>query len=220
MIKTKSQILLEGRYDSLTRIIVNDMMYFIKDTEGEIDEKISIDLPEYVEKYEHSLSKIKVGVELIIHRTNDDIIYNNDKLPYYINTYIAEDDTLVVGLTIDESYGKRYYEEIFYKLNEDVRHEIEHFTQNIFSDREKPLQDTAKYETTYEHHMDPSEIEALAHGFYRRAKIEKRPFESIILDDLNKDISLGNLSQKEADEILKAIIDYSKKRLPDAIYLK
>lgn len=219
MIKTKSQILLEGRYDSLTRKIVNDMMVFIKDTEGDLDESISIELPDYVDKYESPNVAVKISSELIIYRTDEDIIYGNKNVPYHVHTYIAEDDTLVVQITIDESYGRKYYEEIFYKLNEDVRHEIEHFTQYIYPDRQKPLQNTAEYETTYKHHMDPSEIEALAHGFYRRAKLEKRPFESIILDDLNKDIVLGNLSQKEADEILKAIIDYSKKRIPDAIYL-
>lgn len=219
MIKTKSQILLEGRYDSLTRRIVNDIMFFIKDTEGDLDESISIELPDYVDRYESPNVAVKISSELMIYRTSEDIIYGEKNVPYHVHTYIAEDDTLVTQVTIDESYGRRYYEEIFYKLNEDVRHEIEHFTQYIYSDRQKPLQNTAEYESTYAHHMDPSEIEALAHGFYRRAKLEKRPFESIILDDLNKDINSGDLSKQEADEILKAIIDYSKKRIPDAIYL-
>ena len=113
---------------------------------------------------------------------------------------------------------KKYYEEMFYKINEDVRHEVEHYLQNIFSDRQQPLQDTADYETTFAHHMDPSEVEALVHGFYRRAKLEKRPLDEVMLEDIQKDIQDGNLTPDEGDTLLRIWVKYAVRNLPHAKY--
>jgi hypothetical protein len=158
---------------------------------------------------------------LFVIRTDEDILYGEKNIPYYIKTYISDDDVLVVEVLIDNSYGKKYYGEIFYKLNEDVRHEIEHYLQNIFSDRQQPLiPNTAEYKTVYSHHMDPSEVEALVQGFYRKSKLEKKPLDIVMLDDLNKDIEYGDLTQKEADELLSTWINYARRRLPNAIYSK
>lgn len=222
MIKTKSQILLEGRYDSFTKTIVNDLMSEIKGTELTKD-SFFFDLPydKTGEEYYTHESGLKINLELVVNRTNEDIIYGEKNIPYYIKTYIADDDTLVIEMIIDNSYGQKYYEEIFYKLNEDVRHEIEHYLQNIFTDRQQPLiPNTAEYESTYSHHMDPSEIEALVQGFYRRSKIEKKPLDVVMMDDLNKDIELGNLTQKESEDLLNKWINYARRRLPHAIYSK
>jgi hypothetical protein len=107
---------------------------------------------------------------------------------------------------------------MFYKINEDVRHEIEHYLQNIFKDRQQPLQDTADYNTTFAHHMDPSEVEALVHGFYRRAKLEKRPIDVVMIEDVQKDIQDGNLTPDEGDTLLSVWVKYAVNKLPHAKY--
>lgn len=219
----KGKILFEGRYDSLTKTIVDDLMVFFKKTKGLIDDIQYVELPydkNGDEYYTHE-SGLYFNVDLIVNRTDESIFYGEKEIPYHIHTYIAEDDTLVVELTINDTYGEKYYQEIFYKLNEDIRHEIEHYLQNIFPDRQKPLiPNTAKYESTFEHHMDPSEVEALVYGFYRRAKLEKKPIDVVMLDDLNKDVEVGNITRDEAQELLKKWVIFSKRRLPDAIYSK
>jgi len=177
MIKSKKQILLEGRYDSFTRIISNDIFRSIKETEGDLEHTHQIDLPYDIngeKRYGHE-SGLGVEVDLIIERTDNTILYGNRELPYYIKTYVDTDDVVVMEVTIDETYGRNFYEEMFYKINEDVRHELEHHLQNIFDDRQQPIQDTVNYETVFAHHMDPSEVEALVRGFHRRAKLEKNP---------------------------------------------
>ena len=146
MIKSKKQILLEGRYDSFTRIISKDIFRSIKETEGDTEDKHYIDLPYDVngeERYGHE-SGLGIEVDLRIQRTDNTIIYGNRELPYHINTYVATDDVLVMEVTIDETYGREFYEEMFYKINEDVRHELEHHLQNIFDDRQQPIQDTTR----------------------------------------------------------------------------
>lgn len=224
MIKTKSQILLEGRYDSFTRQIVNDIMYYIKYSEDYVDESINVDLPEESEFYEHEIG-LKINLELIINRVDGIIIYGNKKLPYHVNSYIAEDDFMVIEITIDNRTGRGYYQEIYYKLMEDVRHEIEHYIQYLgitderFKEKPQPV-GSSSYETTYEHHSDPSEVEALVRGFYRRAKSERKPIDTIMWSVLNYEISHNNLTKQEADNLFNLWLKYSRRNLPDAIYSK
>jgi len=224
--KINKDILLEGKYDSVTRIVSNDIFKNIKDTEGELDEAISFSLP-----YDETGDDYYVGpnvqfeVELLIYRTNDDISYGDKKLPYFIKTYISVGGLIFCEITIDESYGKDFYQEIYYKINEDIRHEIEHYIQELgvsdkkFKERQQPLiSNTSDYENTFQHHMDPSEVEALVHGFYRKAKISKKPLDVVMLDDLKQDIDNGNLNQKEAQILFNTWLKYAKIKLPNAIY--
>jgi hypothetical protein len=224
MIKTKSQILLEGRYDSFTRQIVNDIMYYLKYSEDYVDESINVDLPEESEFYEHKIG-LKINLELIISRVDGTILYGDKELPYYVKSYIAEDDFMVIEITIDNRTGREYYQEIYYKLMEDVRHEIEHYVQYLgitderFKEKPKPM-GSSNYETTYEHHSDPSEVEALVRGFYRRAKSEKKPIDVVMWSVLNDEISYNNLTKQEAKNLFDLWLKYSRRNLPDAIYSK
>lgn len=220
---SKKQIISEGRYDSFTRMISNHIIQSVKETEGDVEHTNQIDLPydmsgeeEYIFNFKEN--SLGLEVELYINRTEDTITIGHREVPYYINTYISEDDNLVMEMIIDESFGRKYYEEMFYKINEDVRHEIEHYLQNIFKDRQQPIQDTADYETTFAHHMDPSEVEALVHGFYRRAKLEKRTLDEVMLEDIQKDIQDGNLTPDEGDTLLRVWVKYAVRNLPHAKY--
>ena len=217
----KQKILSEGRYDSFVREITKDIFSSIKETEGELDDATSFELPYDLtgeEEYIHETG-IKIPVEVRVLRTDETITYGNRELPYHVNSYVSDDDFLVLEVVIDETYGREFYEEMFYKISEDVRHEIEHYLQDTFTDRQQPLRpDTSGYETTFEHHMDPSEVEALVHGFYRRSKLEKKPLDVVMMDDIKKDILDGNLTPEEGDILLTTWLRYSIKNLPKAQY--
>lgn len=218
----KKDILLEmGRYDSLTRRISNDIFSEIKKSEGELG-ITRIELPwdiKEIPAYSHE-SGLVIEVALVISRTKDTILYGNRELPYYVFTYIADDDSIVVEVSLDELYGKSFYEEIIYKINEDIRHEIEHLLQEMGAgDREGlDLKNSSNYETTFDHHKDKGEVAALVHGFYRRAKLEKKPIDIIMLEDLNKDILDGRITVEEADKLIQLWIKYSMNNLPKAQY--
>jgi len=218
----KKDILLEmGRYDSLTRRISNDIFSEIKKSEGKLG-ITRIELPWDTKKipaYNHE-SGLVIEVALVINRTKDTILYGNRELPYYVFTYLAEDDSIVVEVSLDELYGKSFYEEIIYKINEDIRHEIEHLLQEMgVGDREGlDLKNSSNYETTFDHHKDKGEVAALVHGFYRRAKLEKKPIDIIMLEDLNKDILDGRITVEEADKLIQLWIKYSMNNLPKAQY--
>jgi hypothetical protein len=213
----RNNLIFEGRYDSLTRKIATDIISVMDETRGGTGSDYVI-LPEGDEeiKYE-SNAGFKFNVHLIIQRV-EYMEIKGKKQDFFVNTFIDDEDQVTMEITISEEFEPYCYEGMFYKINEDIRHEIEHYTQNIFDDRSQSLKNTADYKTTFEHHMDPSEIEALAHGYYRRSKLEKVPFDDIIGNDLNTEIDLGNLTKREADIITQAVISFAKKNLPKAIY--
>ena len=116
MIKSTKQILLEGRYDSFVRMISKDIVNSVKETEGDMEHTHQIDLPYDIngeEEYTFNFKEKSLGleVELFINRTEDEITIGNREVPYYINSYVSEDDNLVMEMVIDESYGRKYFAE-------------------------------------------------------------------------------------------------------------
>ena len=220
-------LLTEGRYDAITRKVVRDIMNVVIQTRGKNDELHQASLPNAFreDEYEYSQEGLSFGVELNVHHQN---IYetkaaDKESDAYYVHTAIADDDENIIMMTVvvDPAWEPRIYERLFYKLQEDIRHEIEHFTQmgpNRISDRPKSKTDTANLKTTYGHHKNKIEVPALVHGFYRRAKLEGKPLDDIMVDDLDSEIERGNLTSKQAQKLLQIWLDYAKKNLPHAQY--
>lgn len=229
MIKTKAQILNEGRYDSLVREISNDVLNEIKTSNEQDDSSFE----EIIGEYSHEIG-INIPVVLELHRFDgsDDVWFK-----FVVDTFIDDGNNLVIKVFINMEYEPQVYENLYHKINEDVRHEIEHYIQEIdrlerqkhkemgikeptrFRDRQQPLiPNTSDYTTTYEHHKDPSEVEALVHGFYRRAKLEKLPLDVIMTRDLEYEMSMGNVSEEEAKELFSIWLKYAKRHIPTAQY--
>jgi hypothetical protein len=207
----------EGRYDSFVRQITKDIFYNIKQTEGDLDNPTTFYLPEEIteEDFYYHESGVQFELVLIVMRVYGPIKNNKKEVSFIVDTYIDTEDSLVMQIIIDENYGEKVYEELFYKISEDIRHEIEHYVQEIdkkeqefgysekerrYKQRKQPLiPNTAEYKTTFDHHRDPSEVEALVHGFSRRSKLEKKPLDLIMRQDLDLEIDSGSLTEKEAD---------------------
>ena len=211
--KIKKPLLTEGRYDTITRKVVRDIMKAV--TEGDSD---SYNLPwDISTEQEYEQEGLSFSLELDIVRTNDVEIFE-------VRTAVAdEDDENIIMMTIilGPRFNQQKLEKLFYKLQEDVIHEIEHFTQmgpNRIEDRPIYKGSTANLKTVYGHHKNIIEIPALVRGFYRRAKLEKRPLDEIMIEDLDSEIERGGLTKKQAENLLTVWIHYAKKNLPSAIY--
>jgi hypothetical protein len=211
--KIKKPLLTEGRYDAITRKVVRDIMKAV--TEGDSD---SYNLPwDISTEQEYEQEGLSFSLELDIVRTNDVEIFE-------VRTAVAdEDDENIIMMTIilGPRFNQQKLEKLFYKLQEDVIHEIEHFTQmgpNRIEDRPIYKGSTANLKTVYGHHKNIIEVPALVRGFYRRAKLEKRPLDEIMIEDLDSEIERGGLTKKQAENLLTVWIHYAKKNLPHAIY--
>lgn len=215
MIKTKGQILKEGRYDSFTRKISNDIMSFVKQGVGNDGNVFGI-LPSDDQEYTHE-SGVSFNVHINTSRV-DSLTLRGKDYDYFVNTFIDYDDDIYIEITLNYNNEPQSYEKLFYKINEDVRHEVEHYTQEIHKDKPDITNATAKYDNTFEHHKDIAEIAALVHGFYRRAKLEKMPLDVVMKSDLDRDVFNGNITNREAEVLLDKWVKFAKRRLPSAIY--
>lgn len=211
--KIKKPLLTEGRYDAITRKVVRDIMKVVNGSK--IGDFI---LPSDVSnEQEYEQEGLSFNLEL-------DIVETEDIEKFEVRTAIAdEDDENIMLMTIflGPRFNKQNLEALFYKLQEDVRHEIEHFTQmglNRIEDRPIYKGNTVNLKTTYGHHKNIIEVPALVRGFYRRAKIERKPIDEIMMDDLDTEIERGNLTKNAAQKLLTLWVDYAKKNLPKAKY--
>jgi len=211
-------LLTEGRYDSITRKVVKDIMKVVTSTNTSED-LIQATLPwdiNYEEQYEQE--GMAFDVEL-------NVAHQTEKEGFVVQSAIADGDknTIMMTIVIDPEKEPKLYEKLFYKIQEDVRHEIEHFTQmgdSRIEDRPIYKGNTANLKTVYGHHKNVIEIPALVHGFYRRAKLEKLPIDDVMREDLDTEIERGTLTKKQAEKLLKLWLDYAKKNLPSAVYSK
>ena len=200
-------IMAEGRYDSLTRSIVKDVMYAWKaDYEGQPDEL------EYEEDYEVYDSKGSPFVFNLVAKLNvvptEDGIYRVDggiddrpKVPYF------EIDFQVDPQDLPEMWSKIYMD-----LIDVVRHELEHLTQSgtnvkgvvtIDDPRAqnnpkltrpgKQIEDDQFIRDLIDMDLLPKadyfrlqkEIDAMLQGMYLKAKKTRKPFADILNDYLD-----------------------------------
>ena len=213
--KIKKPLLTEGRYDAITRKVVKDIMKLVT-TNSFGDHDLPYDANN--EEYEYQQENLGFNVEL-------QIIKTRKVEDFFIDAATSDNDedetVMLVKVFLNPTFDKQNLEKVFYKLQEIVRHEIEHFTQHgpyRIEDRPTYKGDTAKLKTVYGHHKNVIEIPALVHGFYRRAKLEKRPIDEIMMEDLDSEIEKGFLTKKQAQRLLTLWVDYAKKNLPSAVY--
>lgn len=213
--KTKKPLLTEGRYDTITRKVVKDIISFV--TSKRIG---SFSLPyDMTDEFEYEQEGLSFSIDL-------DIKKNRGVKDFHLDAAVSDDkdeNVIMVALFFGPDFSPKSYEKLFYRLQEVMRHEIEHLTQggpNRIPDRPIYYGSTSDLKTVYGHHKNKIEVPALVHGFYRRAKIEKRPLDEIMIDDLDADIQKGLLSKKQAENLLTIWLDYAKKNLPAARYSK
>lgn len=213
--KIEKPLLIEGRYDTITRKVVKDIINFVTSKR-----KGSFSLPyDMTDEFEYEQEGLSFSIDL-------DIKKNRGVKDFYLDAAVSDDkdeNVILVTLFFSPKFSPKSYEKLFYKLQEVMRHEIEHLTQggpNRIPDRPIYYGSTSDLKTTYGHHKNKIEVPALVHGFYRRAKIEKRPLDEIMIEDLDADIQKGFLSKKQAENLLTIWLDYAKKNIPAAIYSK
>ena len=213
--KIEKPLLIEGRYDTITRKVVKDIINFVTSKR-----KGSFSLPyDMTDEFEYEQEGLSFSIDL-------DIKKNRGVKDFYLDAAVSDDkdeNVIMVALFFGPDFSPKSYEKLFYRLQEVMRHEIEHLTQggpNRIPDRPIYYGSTSDLKTVYGHHKNKIEVPALVHGFYRRAKIEKRPLDEIMIDDLDADIQKGLLSKKQAENLLTIWLGYAKKNLPAARYSK
>ena len=194
--------LTEGRYDSLTRTVVNDIL---NDWKLQFDGENG-DL-EFEEDYEMTNSKgepinFELYAALRVKETSNHIYkVDGGADPLRDPAYLE------VKFQVDPRDLPQKWEDIYMDLTDVVRHEIEHMTQqgtNVIPS--KKMEDDEILRNLINLKLLPKsdyfrleqEIDAMLQGMYLKAKKSKTPFKDVINDYFDK----VKLSKKDRQDIL------------------
>lgn len=213
------QLVSEGRYDKVTGEIVDLIWGFVK----------------------HSLKDYNATGEEVSHYKHTIKIESADIL---LNTFIKREKDIGYDLAVDANYGDSEidimihlnpdsepfsYKKLNAKLQDAIRHEIEHSLQDPESSsfkEKKPLPTTLAYRAQVQRNPNnihryftlKDEVPAMVFGMYRQAKTEKRFLDDVFKEYLGYYLEVNEITKKQYDKILNTWMAYAKKNLPKAKY--
>lgn len=198
-------------YDKTTGLIVDKIWTYIKDSVGG-DEKQAYKTTMKIDGLIFLLTIIIYRPEIMDYGSKVDA--NSDK---------NEIDILI---TLNKENEKLQYIKLNAKLQDAVRHEIEHTLQdpkspNYKEGLAKPTSKSYRIKANkdpYIYFQLRDEIPAMVKGMFRQSKTEKRPLDDIFNEYLSGWIELEDITQEQADKIVKKWIEYAKKYIPSAKY--
>jgi hypothetical protein len=217
-------ILNEGKYDLISGLIVDSIWKSIKDSREEYDENPEeSDVVAY--KQHIKFKNLDFDLETIVNRIEqEEFAFNVDGS--------SDVDSIALKIDINPIYEEQLYNKLNSKLQDTVRHEIEHITQFKGGKSSKPQRPEitpmkireliqSNPSRIFEYFLLPEEIPAMVYGMYRQAKTEKRPIDDVFNEYLNYFVNTEKLiTPEQKQKIINVWTDYTKKHLPKAVYSK
>jgi hypothetical protein len=198
-IKLNENLIVEGRYDSIVRELVRDIVSFYKyQREGEFL------LPEDLKGEKFNSYKFPgINNEFVIELNLeiDDEVENID----IDAAYYREEDVIEITIISNPEMGYKNLELLIGELNETLRHELEHIYQYQKGYKFPKREPTSPIK----YYLQPHELEAQRAGFKRIAKLEKKPLIDVITNWFNKNKKRHRLSDKEVEKVIKKILEIS-----------
>jgi len=191
-----------GKYDKITGDLVDVIWAFIKYTRKEyLKSGQEIFATRFLDIKDEK-TRLKFKLQILIDRTN--------KEHSIINADAGKDDIrILVVLKADDEplvYGK-----INPRLQETIRHEIEHILQ-----KKKDPNSKFVFYNDFKYLVDDNEIPAMVRGLYRRSKISKSNIDDEIIDYLNYFLEEKYINKEEFDIVIQKWLEYTKENLPKA----
>jgi len=225
MILRFNDFLFEGRYDRLTGSLVDFIWNKIKETRISWEQKKSV---KKIQIKSQNQSNGSVTFDLLI-----SIKRKKGGMPegFLVNGYTDVNykklDDIDIEIFIDPDFEPKCYTMMNSVLQDTVRHEIEHLTQegkNKMNFKAVPTPEKVREEIyqqdAWKYYLLPDEIDAMIHGLYRGAKTEKVPFDVYSTRYLNwRKRSGDNIPDDKYSEIMNTWIERAIKLLP-AVQIK
>jgi len=187
----------EGRYDNIVRKVVKDIMSVVKyQKEGEyvLPEDISNETVYMSPKLYSPFS-----IELTLNTSEDIETVEVD------GEYYPDEDIILIEIISNPNLDREILEELYFELNELIRHEIEHMSQ-MDKGEEFPEYEP---ENSLDYYTQKHELEAQFAGFKKRAQKERKPLKDVIRGWFTKNYSKHNLSPKNVEKVIKRILELS-----------
>ncbi|MFA5067734.1 MAG: hypothetical protein WC466_06855 [Candidatus Izemoplasmatales bacterium] len=213
----------EGRFDKFVGDIVRDIWMCVMDSK-------------------HSRKK----TETYSFKYKEPLVFNsfvqitrekNDETAYAVKGMKIVSKKILVFLVLitspDRKKEQEVYNDVYMQLQSVVRHELEHLVQqkgtNNIKGRVSPIshKERLEKEGTYLNFVSKDELPAYVAGIYRRAKMERKPFDEVakeylsqyisnenVVVDLTDDEDDFNISDAEGEIVLNTWIEYARKNYP------
>jgi hypothetical protein len=197
--KLNENLIVEGRYDSIVRELVRDIVSFYKyQREGQFL------LPEDLKGENFNSYKFPgINNEFVIElnlEIDDDVENVDIDAAYY-----REEDVIEITIISNPEMGYKNLELLIGELNETLRHELEHIYQYQKGYKFPKREPTSPIK----YYLQPHELEAQRAGFKRIAKLQKKPLIDVITNWFNKNKKRHRLSDKEVEKVIKKILEIS-----------
>jgi hypothetical protein len=188
-------LITEGKYDNVTKQLVKDVLTTIKyQKEGEFT------LPEDISgEMTYDFPQLDTAFTIELNLTISDDVETVD----VDGAYYPEDDVIGIEIITNPNLNREILEELYYELNELIRHELEHVIQFDRGDnipKKEPKQPIKYY-------SQPHELQAQIAGFKRRAKKERKPLEDVIRGWFAKNQLKHRLSPKNIEVVINRILE-------------
>jgi hypothetical protein len=193
--KLNESILVEGKLDKLTRVLVKDIINFFKyQREGEFTLPEDINGDEMVYTYP--------GIEGFVIKLNLELSDDVDTVDVDAELRYDDDDVIVTIIS-NPNAGYSILEELSHELNEVIRHELEHVKQHD-EGFETPEEETEDPEIYY---TQQHELEAQRAGFNRKSKTTKLDFETLVRNWFEKNPHKHRLNPTQKEKVIAKILN-------------
>ncbi len=188
-------IINEGKYDSVIRQIVRDIItIYKKNLVGEFG------LPEdlYPELHVYDFKQLQSPIQVYLEIENDDSVDGFDADA----DYYRDEDLINVTIKTNPKYGPSILYDLVGELNELIAHELEHVRQHE-TNYEFPKREPKK---PLKYYTQQHELDAQRKGFKRRSKLENSNYESLVRKWFEDNKHKHNLNPQETEKVIQKIL--------------
>lgn len=185
----------EGKYDSVIRQIVRDIVtIFKKNQTGEFG------LPEdlYPELHVYDFKQLSSPFQVYLEIENDESVDGFD----VDADYYRDEDLIYVTIKTNPKYATSVMYDLVGELNELIAHELEHVRQHESGyefPRREPKKPTKYYTQSHE-------LDAQRKGFKRRSKLAKLNYEELVRKWFEENKHKHNMNPQEAEKVIQRIL--------------
>jgi hypothetical protein len=205
------QPITEGAYDSITRLVVKDIMAAWKEEYSGQEDTLSYD-----EEYETQDAKGRpldfiLSADLLVKETEEGIYKVDGGADAEVQKKDDEDDPdfayLEIRFQVDPRSLPQFWSRIYADLTDVVRHEIEHLTQlgvNVVTAKELPDDKILRQMIDWDllpkadYFRLQTELDPMLQGMYLKAKKTRTPFKDV----LNNYLDTQKITPEDKENIL------------------
>lgn len=189
------KIINEGKYDSIIRQIVRDIITIFKTNKtGEFG--LPEDLNPNLHAYE--FQQLQNPLQVFLEIENDESVEGFEADA----DYYRDEDLIHVSINVNPKFGSKILYDLVGELNELIAHELEHVRQ-YESGEEFPKREPKK---PLKYYTQSHELSAQRKGFKRRSKLQKFDYETLVRKWFEDNKHKHNLNPQEAEKVIQKIL--------------